>query len=248
MLEFRNISVEKKGKKILSNISFSIEKGKHTVLLGKNGSGKTTLLNCVNGTSDYCGEILLHGKNLKELSFRERGKKIGFMPQLLSAPHITVLELVSMGRTPHIGLGARPSAEDREMVEQAIYSARLGAIKDSYLDRISGGELQRAYLGLVLAQDAELIVLDEPTSHMDIAAGEEFLSLANRIVFEHGKTLLTVIHDISAAVSYCNNVAILESGELSFFGSREECLESGIINRVFNVRSFLSDGKYFFAL
>ena len=248
MLEFRNVSVEKNGKKILSDISFSVEKGKHTVLLGKNGSGKTTLLNCLNGTSDFCGEIFLHGKNIKEFSFRERAKKIGFMPQLLSAPHITVLELVSMGRTPYIGLGARPSEKDREMVEGAIRSARLGDIRDSYLDRISGGELQRAYLGLVLAQDAELIVLDEPTSHMDIAAGEEFLSLANRLVFEHGKTLLTVIHDISAAVYYCDNTAILEKGKLRFFGTKEECMASGAVNSAFGVRSFLSDGKYFFAL
>ena len=246
MVEIKSLSVIKSGKIIVSDVSFKIEKGKHTVLLGKNGSGKTTVLNCVNGNSDYLGEILTDGVDLKKIPHRERGKRIGFMPQLLASPHITVGELVQMGRCPHIPLGKRPDENDRRKVSEAITLAALSDLEDSYLDRISGGELQRAYLGMVLAQDTELVILDEPTSHMDVGAGEEFLSLADRLVSECGKTLLTVIHDLNSAVRHGDKVAILDKGRLCFFGTKEECLDLGVIERVFGVKRYESEGRVFF--
>ena len=241
MLDIKNLSVEKNGKKILSEICFSVEKGKHTVLLGKNGSGKTTLLNCINGTCGYCGEISLSQRPLEDFSLRERGKKIGYMPQLLSSPHITVSELVSMGRTPHIGLGGRAAEADREMVAEAIHSAGLDGLKDAYLDRISGGELQRAYLALVLAQDAELILLDEPFSALDGYLRDRMQVEMSEMLEDYSGQVVMVSHSRDELYRFSEELFIVSHGSIIRHGETKAVFsepESTIAARLTGCKNF----------
>lgn len=248
MVEFRNVGARLGGRTVLSGVSLRVVRGEINVLLGRNGSGKTTLLGCLNGTVPYDGEILLNGRNIAELSCRGRGRQIAFMPQLLPSPAITVAELVEMGRTPYTSLGRGLSDEDRAGIALARERAGLSEIWERPLGRLSGGELQRAYLGMALAQSTELIVLDEPTSHLDMIAGEEFMSLCARLVREEGKTLLITLHDLGTALEHGERIAVMKDGSPAFEGTRQECLDGRVLEKLFSLRRYTDSGRVFFGV
>lgn len=236
-----------KNKTVLHNISFSLAAGKLTVLIGKNGCGKSTLLSCVNRTVKYKGEIYLDEENIAELSVREMAQRVILLPQTLKKVHLTVRELVMLGRSPHLAFGARLEKRDYEAVEYALNAVDMTSFANEYADRLSGGERQKAYLAMVLAVQAPLMLLDEPTTYMDIACKTEFMRLIKRINREEGKTLLIVTHDLESVLKYADNILIMEQGRIVFNDTVEKCMESDVLETCFGVRRRIvsdSDGQY----
>ena len=227
MLEFRHVSITLRKRCILSDITCRLRSGGITVLLGENGSGKSTLFRAVNREIAYCGEILLEGASLTALSRRERARRMALLPQVLPTPAMTVRELVSLGRTPHRGLLAHPDATDEAAVTRALERTALSAYADRPLATLSGGERQRAFLGMVLAQEARLLLLDEPTTYLDADARRSLLSLLRQIVREEGKTALLVLHDVNDALRIADEILLLDGGSTAFHGSRDRFLSEG---------------------
>lgn len=245
MLEVKKLSVTLSKREILSDLSFSLKAGSFTALIGKNGSGKSTLLRTLGGCP-YTGEIRLDGCPLRTLPPRERARRVAILPQVLAAPHMRVEELVTLGREPHRSPLARPNEEDLTAVRRAMEETDTLPLRNRYLDEISGGERQRAYLAMILAQDTPLCLLDEPTTYLDLSVCARFLELLSRIRAERGKTLLVAMHDLNAALRYADHILLLDGGKIAFFGTAEECLSTDVIERTFSVRRIAADKEILF--
>lgn len=246
MLEIRRLSAPVSGRDFLREIDLHLPVGTLTALVGRNGSGKSTLLSCIGGMKQYRGEVLLHSRDLKSLPLRERAKQLALLPQVLAAPHITVEELVRLGRSPYLDLGQRFTAADNGAVHRAMKDAEIAPLADRFVDELSGGERQRAYLAMILAQETKLLLLDEPTTHMDAACGDGFMRTLTALRGQ-GRTLLVVMHDLAEAVRHADRIAVMESGRLVFSGSREECLASDALEKTLHVRRYEAEGRSFFA-
>ena len=246
MLEFLHTDVRRASRTVLMDVTLSLPRGTLTALIGRNGCGKSTLLSTITGESTYTGSILLDSHELSALPQRERAQKATLLPQSLTSPHMTVRELVNLGRLPHLSLTSRFSSADRQAVEQAIGDVGMESFCDKYLDEISGGERQKAYLAMILAQETPLLLLDEPTTYMDLAFSHRFMEKLDRIKEEREKTLLVAMHDLELAVRYADLLAVLDEGRLRFFGSVSECLERGIIEEIFGVRRITAEGHTLF--
>ena len=246
MIEFRDISLRLGRKRILQNISFSLPERGITVLAGPNGSGKTSLLSCVNGQRSYEGTICWNGEDLSLLPPAERAKRIALLPQSMPAPHVTAFELAAFGRSPWLGISGKLQSADEEKVLGALAAVNAADLAGRYVDSLSGGERQRAALAMILAQDTPCILLDEPTAHLDPACTAEFLEQLLPLKAE--KSILLVLHDLSLAASVADHVAVLEAGQLRFFGTKEACLQEKIFETVFHVHRFAAGDRSFFGI
>lgn len=231
MLECQNVCV----KNIVRNISFTAKKGKTTVIIGKNGSGKTTVAKCIMGERKFDGKVLIDGNC--QMTISERSKTMAYLPQSLPSPNITVRELVTLGRTPYSSLVSRLSFADSEAIDKAISDCNLSGFENRTVSSLSGGEKQRAFLAMLLAQETEILLLDEPCAYLDMAASAEFCRLLSGL----GKTLIVIMHDLSLAAKYADSLLILDEGKQVFFGSKKDALESSIIEKNFGVRRMGSD-------
>jgi len=247
MIRFESLSVRLGNTPILTDITFAPRTGKITALLGKNGSGKSTLLSCVNRLVPYRGRILLDGRDLADIPPMERAKQVAVFPQILPDTALTVAELAALGRTPHTGTFGRLSVGDRQKVRDALALAGMTQFADRPCNSLSGGERQRAFLAMLLAQDAPLLLLDEPATFLDADAARDLYALVSDLARMHGKTVVAVMHDLSAAVSLADDIAILSGGALTFFGTTEECLTAHAIEQAFSVTAHCSDNLIFFS-
>lgn len=238
MLELKNIRVVKNKKEILKNVTVSLKPHTLTVVIGKNGSGKSTLLSCLTGESKYQGTIHFDDKDLALMPKRQRAAYISFLPQSLPSVPITVENLVAMGRTPYVDMGKNLSEKDEEQIEKAIADTGIETIRHKKLTEISGGEKQRAYIAMVLAQNTRVIALDEPTTYMDIQFQKELRSLLTELKEKHKKTLITVMHDLSMAAEIADCIILLDEGRVVFSGEKEGVLQSGKIESIFNVKKY----------
>ena len=244
MLKIENLSAFYGKKQVLFDLSFNLERGNFTAILGKNGSGKSSLLSCLASQKRYSGKILLGEREISEIPPRERAKIISCLPQNLPLTQFSVRETVAFGREPYISFKLTDS--DNEIVEKSIEKCGISHLKDKVLTEISGGERQMAYLAMTLAQDADILLLDEPTTYMDAPNAREFLSALKQAQGE-GKTVAAVMHDLTAAAKYADNIILIDTGRIVFAGSREECIESGEIERVMGVEKHsLDDGAVVF--
>lgn len=237
MIEFVCAGAGYSAKNIIESVSFTAAPAEITVILGKNGTGKSTLLRAASGSLKYSGSIKIDGVETRELSAARRAKMLSVMPQLLRSPGITVRELVSCGRQPYTGMLGILSKDDRNSVEKLIYDAGLYKIADSRLDSISGGELQKAYFAMLLAQDTPNLMLDEPTSHLDaeyLGSLSSFLTSAKN----KGKTVLAVLHDINFTLTLADKIVFISEGKAAFTGSAEEFVHSRTAERIFGMKSY----------
>jgi len=234
-----------KKKCVLSNIHFTAPAGKFTAIIGRNGCGKSTIVSCIGGLLPYDGEITLDGGSIKSMSPKDRASRIGIMLQRLHAPHITVRALAVFGRNPYLGIAERLSAADREKIDMALAETELTELADCYLDRISGGELRRAYLCMTLVQDTEILVLDEASANMDIDHEMRFMHALHNLCTK-GKTILAVMHNLEQAMT-ADQIVLLDNGKQLFTGTPKAFLEEGWSERVFNaVPIFVANGQVFF--
>lgn len=236
-LQTRDLSFSYNSLPVLHDLNLTFEKGRLTAVLGPNGSGKTTLLRLLNGllVPDAGSVLLGTGENLAELSRKARAKQIAFLPQDRPIPDIPAEMLVSHGRFPHLGLSRKLTASDRRIVETAM--ARTGALNcaDRPLPSLSGGERQRVYLAMLLAQDTDILLLDEPTTYLDARHKFETIELLRQLA-DSGKTVITVLHDLPLALSAADHVILLENGTCAAAGTPQALYADGVLNRVFGIR------------
>lgn len=240
MIKIENLSAFYGKKQVIFDLSFELERGKFTAILGRNGSGKSSMLSCLASQKRYSGKILLGEREISDILPRERAKMLSYLPQNLPLTQFTVLETVAFGREPYISFKLTDS--DNEIIEKSIERCGISHLKDKKLTEISGGERQMAYLAMALAQDADVIMLDEPTTYMDAPNAREFLSTLKSAQSE-GKTVVAVMHDLSAAVKYADNIILIDEGRVIFAGSREECIKSGEIERIMGVEKHSLDDE-----
>ncbi|MBX8474797.1 Fe(3+) dicitrate ABC transporter ATP-binding protein FecE [Pseudomonas cichorii] len=223
--------------RIVQALSFSPPPGKVTALIGPNGCGKSTLLKAfARILTPQSGTLSLDGQAYSQLSPRELARKIAFLPQVLPIPEgVSVRQLVAYGRSPHNSLWGRLSGADRSSVDQALQRMELEALAERPLSDLSGGQRQRAWLAMVLAQDAAIVLLDEPTTYLDISHQVELLDLMRQLSAE-GKTVITVLHDINQACRYADHLAVMQAGRLVASGTPEEVLDAELVGRVFDVQ------------
>lgn len=235
MFELRHASVGYDGTPILRDISFTAQDGQITALVGTNGCGKTTLLKAIARQLPLLnGQILLQGRPIQSFDRKEFARAAAFMPQVRNIPEISVRGLVSHGRFPYLGLSRQMTTRDRAAVEQAMEAAGVAQWADRDLRELSGGERQRVYLAMALAQGGDAILLDEPTTYLDVSAQFELLELL-RTLAGQGKTLLLVLHDLAQALQYSDWVAVVAEGRLRAFDSPANLFEQKILDQVFGV-------------
>ena len=247
MLELRGIAAGYGGTPVLREVSFTVPKGSLTALIGPNGCGKTTLLRAAARQLPLlAGEILLDGRPVSSYGRTEFARKAAFMPQVRSVPAITAGALVAHGRFPPLGFSRRLRPEDRAAVQAAMEATGVADWANRDLRALSGGERQRVYLAMALAQDTDLILLDEPTTYLDPGRQFELLDLIASLP-GRGKTVVMVLHDLSHALRYSTQLLLLEQGRLVQRGTPEELYAGGQLDRVFGIRSRRApDGSYYF--
>lgn len=235
MLEFRNVSVQYgKTHPVLRDISFTASSGEITVLLGQNGCGKSTLLRAAMQEIPYTDEIFCDKTDLFTLSAATRGRQISMLPQHLPAPALTVRETVALGYAPHI---ARLGASEWETVDERIAEMGLSALADRPVNTLSGGERQKVFLAMLLTQNTPILLLDEPTTYMDLSFASRFFDILRR-ERDRGKTILLVMHDISDALQIADRVAVIADTKLAFFGTPKEALDQSMPENLFGLTRY----------
>ena len=233
------------GKKaVLDDISLSFIPGKFYGILGPNGSGKTTLLRHLSGLAKpQSGSVLLGDTPLSGFPRKMLAKRISFLPQHHIVLDIPAETLVTYGRFPHLGFSQKPAAQDLHIVREAMLKTGTAAFASRPLPTLSGGERQRVFLAMLLAQDTDVILLDEPTTYLDARHKFEIANLCSAMRCE-GKTVIAVLHDLPLALSVCDDIVLLDHGRCAAAGDPSTLYESGIFDRVFGIhlhRSTVND-------
>ncbi|MFS0840645.1 ABC transporter ATP-binding protein [Paenibacillus sp. 1P03SA] len=235
MVEVKGVSKLYGSKHVVENVSVQIAKGKITSFIGPNGAGKSTLLSMVSRLIDKDqGEVLIEGKEIGQWKSNDLAKKISILKQ---SNHInirlTIRDLVGFGRFPYSQ--GRLTAEDKKYIDEAIQYMELGDIQDKYLDELSGGQRQRAYLAMVLAQDTEYILLDEPLNNLDMKHSVQIMKVLRRLVSELGKTIVIVIHDINFASCHSDYIVALKNGRVVKEGTTDEIIDSAVLKEIYDM-------------
>ena len=240
MLEAKNLSAGYPGRAVLAGVSLAVRLGRVLVLLGPNGCGKSTLLRTMAGLlPPLGGEVLLDGR--RDYSPRQAAQRVAYLPQSRTAPNITVRRLVLHGRFPYLSYPRRYGREDYEAVDRALAAADALDLADRPLPELSGGQRQKAYLAMALAQETEAILMDEPTTYLDIRHQLEVLALVRRLA-EEGRGVVLALHDLCLALTAADDVAVLGEGRLLALGGPEAIYQSKVLERVMGVRLDRSEG------
>lgn len=247
MLEFKDLRAGYEGIEKLHGLNTSFKAGRLTVVIGPNGCGKSTLIKCAAGLMNpYGGSIFLKGNDIRRLSEKERARRIAYMPQSRIVPDISVARLVAHGRYPHMKWGQNLTRDDNALISAAINLVNLSEKSHCPVGNLSGGERQKAYLAMMLAQQTPLMLLDEPTAHLDIASQFELMELLKSLSREE-RCVVVVLHDLALALEYADSVLLLNDGRIAAEGTPEEIYQSREIHRVFAVKTGrTADGKYVF--
>jgi ABC-type cobalamin/Fe3+-siderophores transport system ATPase subunit len=237
MIKLKNITAGYNKVEVIKNINIEFEEGSITSIIGKNGCGKTTLLKTsANLLKPFKGEIRLGDKDIFSIPKRELAKKLSFLPQLRAVPNITVYNLVMHGRYPYLGFSRTPQKKDKELVQKAIEDMGLNQYINKNIYELSGGQRQKVYIAMLLAQDTDIIFLDEPTTYLDINQQLEILEIIKRLK-EMAKTIIMVVHDLNNALSYSDKICLMDRGEIVICDTPQNVFESREIDRVFKVIS-----------
>ncbi|MEW9122196.1 MAG: ABC transporter ATP-binding protein [Thermotaleaceae bacterium] len=238
MLKSEGIYFSYGKEQILKNITLEAMQGEILSLIGPNGSGKSTLLRCLSRllTVDR-GKIFLFDKPLHRYHQKQIAQKIAFLPQFHPPSTMTLWELVAMGRSPYQHISWAYSAKDREIIEWAIDYMGLKDLQHRPLSSISGGEAQRAWIAMILAQNTPILLLDEPVTYMDLRHQWELLEVLSDLKERLNKTIITVFHDINHAMEVSDRVYLLQKGEIHSVGAPEQVITQQSLQEVYGIRA-----------
>ena len=235
MLEIKQLSVGYADEVIVHNVDIEVPEGKVTVLFGPNGCGKSTLLKSLCGILQVkSGEVRLGGDNILSLPPKELAKKVAYLTQSRQIPDITVRRLVLHGRFPYLSYPRHYRPEDYQKADEALEQMGITDLADTPLDRLSGGQRQKVYIAMALAQDTPVILLDEPTTYLDIKHQLRTMRRVKELA-EGGKTVIMVVHDPDQAMNVADKLVLMEQGKVVVQGTPEEVYQSEQLNTVFSV-------------
>ncbi len=227
---------------VLRGIDLDIAPGEMVGLVGPNGTGKSTLLNIASRTlKPQRGRILLGDVDVQDMSPRQKASRVSMVPQSPAVPNgFSCLEVVLMGRNPHLGLLQWEGPRDMEIVRRAMELTGTAAFASRPISSLSGGERQRVFIARALSQEAPLLLLDEPTAHLDIGYQPAVLDLIQQVRIETGVSVLAAMHDISLAAQYCQRIAVLHQGSVYAVGTPEEIVTAEIVSQAFGAEVAVS--------
>ena len=235
----QNLSIAIGKNTILQNININFREGKRTAIIGPNGCGKSTLLRAVAGLNrNYSGKVLLNGADMKKMPRRKIAELLAILPQGVSAPaDLTVKDLVTYGRFPYRSLFKSAAKEDAEIVTQAMEKMRVSHLQSRLVATLSGGERQRAWIAMALAQQPQILLLDEPTTYLDIAHQLEIMQIITELNAQENMTVIMVIHDINHARLYADDVVIIKNKGVFAGGCPAEIITPPNLAEVFGVEA-----------
>ena len=222
-------------KTVVNDVSFSLPKGKVTSLIGPNGAGKSTVMSIISRLiAPDNGSVVIEKKDINKWNSKELSKHLAILTQTNNIQmKLTVEELVAFGRFPHSG--GRLNSKDKEMIDKAIDYMELETFRERFIDELSGGQRQRAYIAMVIAQDTEYVLLDEPTNNLDIYHASNLMKIVRRLCDELGKTVILVLHEINYAAFYSDYICAFKGGKIASFGTVEEVITKENLSSIYNV-------------
>ncbi len=234
-MQVKDLTKRYDGKTVVNAVSFAIPKGKVISLIGPNGAGKSTVMGIISrliardgGTVDF------EGSDIGQWKSRELSKRLAILTQTNNIQmKLTVRELVTFGRFPYSG--GRTTVEDQRIIDRAISYMELEAFEDQFIDELSGGQRQRAYIAMVIAQDTEYVLLDEPTNNLDIYHATNMMKIVRRLCDELGKTVILVLHEINYAAFYSDYICAFKDGRIAKFGTVKEVMTKENLSQVYGV-------------
>lgn len=231
------------GKIISQNLSVSIPDGEFTVIVGPNACGKSTLLRALSRLlKPQAGQVILDGKNIASIDTRQVARHLGLLPQSSQAPDgISVLDLVARGRYPHQKLLQQWTPADKLAVINAMQATGVSELADRSVDALSGGQRQRVWIAMVLAQQTPLLLLDEPTTYLDIAHQIDLLELFSNLNQQHNHTLVAVLHDLNHACRYATHIIAMRDGQIVTQGHPREVITADLVEQVFGMPCLIID-------
>ncbi len=248
MIEIKNLNGGYGKKQVLFDINETINSGEITSVIGPNGCGKSTLLETAAGLlAPFSGEIIADGNNIHKMDPRERAKKISVLSQQRSVGTLTVRALVFHGRFPYLGYPRKYTDEDKRIVNEAMKSAGVFSFADESVSSLSGGQQQKAYIAMLLAQDTDIVFLDEPITFLDINYQLELMEMIKKMKAS-GKTVIMIIHDLNLAMTFSDKIIAMRDGKIMLSGGPKDIYDSGVIEEIFDIKAKYSkeEGQYFF--
>ncbi len=236
-LRAESLSIGYGSRIVVESLDLDVLDGTVTAVIGPNGCGKSTLLRALGRLMrPRCGSVLLDGRRIDQMSTREVAKLLGVLPQAPMAPEgLTVADLVARGRHPHQAWYRQWSRDDERVVAEALSWTGIADLADRPVDELSGGQRQRAWLAMTLAQGTDLLLLDEPTTYLDLAHQIDVLDLIDRLHHEAGRTVVMVLHDLNLAARYAHNLVAMRDGRIVASGPPQHVLTEELLCRVFEL-------------
>lgn len=239
-LQADQITLGYDGRMIVNDLSVDIPDGSFTVIVGPNACGKSTLLRALSRLlMPKNGQVLLDGHDIHTIPAKETARRLGLLPQSALAPEgITVFDLVARGRYPHQSFFRQWTVADEQAVQTAMHATNISALSDRLVDELSGGQRQRVWIAMVLAQETPLLLLDEPTTFLDIAHQIELMELLKTLNAE-GRTIIAVLHDLNQACRYASHLIAMKDGAIIAEGLPSTIISEDLIQAVFNLKSLI---------
>ena len=246
-LKLENFSTGYKNKIIIDSINLSINEGEWLGIIGANGSGKSTLIKGIcRIIKPQKGKVFLNGKNIIFLTNKSISQQISFLPQGINSNlSISVSDLVALGRSPYKNFwNFDLTKKDQSIIEESLKLVDIFELKNCLLNEISGGQRQRAFLALALAQETEIIILDEPTNYLDINHQIKFLQILKDLQLRKKLTIITVLHDLNLCARFSDQIAALKNGFLIEVGKPNEVMNKNIIKNIFDINVLITETEY----
>ncbi len=234
MLKIQNLSVSYQGHQVLHDVSFDVKNGEVLALIGPNGAGKSTIIRAASGVVPSTGHVRTNGDDFHALDPMRRARYMAVVPQAISLPPaFTVWETVLMGRTPYLGFLGNASSHDEELARQSLNKVNALAFADRRVGELSGGEAQRILLARALCQSTPILLLDEPTAHLDLQYQVSLLELIRELAHTENLAVLIALHDLNLAARYADRVALLVGGHLTSIGAPRKVLTAEAISHAY---------------